>query len=116
MQKSKIPAWLDVDFAQERLNSADRLERYLAVVICALLRDSSTLVSQLTDQVLSAMAASELISDVRELATFVVQGEDGGENGPSGGCGCYKAQEGGDKRLRLVKVEKKKLEQRVHAG
>eukprot|EP00968_Pinguiococcus_pyrenoidosus_P008451 scaffold606_cov375-Pinguiococcus_pyrenoidosus.AAC.1 len=95
-------------FIQRRLNSSDRLERYVGLLCIGAFLERSVS-EKLRRVVLPGVVANELVSDVRELATLIL------ETGYTWACckgrGRQLAEE--DPQLRLLRQERSRLEDMV---
>eukprot|EP00041_Stephanoeca_diplocostata_P013560 m.237896 g.237896 ORF g.237896 m.237896 type:complete len:697 (-) comp19379_c1_seq20:455-2545(-) len=105
------PAWTPKDtFIQERLNSDNRLERYVALVCIGRLCHRKSF-GKMKKEVVPAIATSELISSVRDLAVVVLAEDHGGLLDRL--CCCGDQESSGDRRVRLVERERMLLQKRM---
>lgn len=108
MTQTKVKKWFASDiFLQELLNSADRFERFVALVALGRFYNEEG-PRRLRVEVIPNIAAVELISDVRDLAVVILDTR-------FKGC-CTSESFRGEKRGRLVKSELQTLKDRISAA
>eukprot|EP00040_Diaphanoeca_grandis_P034711 m.216546 g.216546 ORF g.216546 m.216546 type:complete len:744 (-) comp33211_c0_seq4:307-2538(-) len=110
-----VAKWVCKDrFIQDRLNSTDRLERYVALVAVGMFMTSSPQLARLRKELIPGVTAVELISDVRDLANVII-GAERMDWLKAITSGCIPV-EITDHREQLVSQELANLKQRIEDG
>ena len=106
--------WISDCFIQARLNSPDRLERYLGLLCVGRLKGTKVEgIDKLKKEVLPKIAQTELISDVRDLAMMLITEKD------EAGClerACLPVTVKSDSRRKLISSELQTLKDSFRAS